>query len=203
LLAVCGVGLVVELAYGAGTGAHEETAPYWVGLLSLSYEGNLPTWFASGLLLGCSVALFANARAETEPRQRPFWVALGAVFALMSLDETVEMHERLTGTLGLGGAFHYDWVVFGAGFALLVGLATVPFLRRLPRPTARAFIVAGAVYVTGAALMELPLGWWTSEFGTHNLGYGLIDWVEETLELVGAGLFLTALLRHHPTLPQG
>jgi hypothetical protein len=33
-----------------------------------------------------------------------------------------------------------------------------------------------------------------SEQGSSNLGYGLIDWVEETLELIGISVFLHALI---------
>ena len=42
--------------------------------------------------------------------------------------------------------------------------------------------------------MELPLGLWVSEHGSSNLGYGLLDWIEETLELTGIAVFLYALM---------
>jgi hypothetical protein len=42
--------------------------------------------------------------------------------------------------------------------------------------------------------MELPLGLWVSEHGSSNLGYGLLDWIEETLELTGIAVFLYALI---------
>ncbi|MFO0630985.1 MAG: hypothetical protein U0325_35900 [Polyangiales bacterium] len=45
------------------------------------------------------------------------------------------------------------------------------------------------------------LGWWTERYGDAGLGYAMIDWVEEMLELTGASLFLFAVLRHHATLP--
>jgi hypothetical protein len=41
--------------------------------------------------------------------------------------------------------------------------------------------------------MELPLGWWAERAGDDNLGYGLLDWIEETLELAGTTTFLLAL----------
>ncbi len=44
--------------------------------------------------------------------------------------------------------------------------------------------------------MELPLGLWTDVHGDDNVGYALLDWTEETLELVGATLFVLALDRH-------
>ena len=89
----------------------------------------------------------------------------------------------------------------------MIGLVLLPqllgeyrelgFLRRLhhlsPR-TARRFVLAGALYVGGAVLFELPLGWWTARHGDDGLGYYLIVWCEETLELAGLTLFAGALL---------
>lgn len=76
---------------------------------------------------------------------------------------------------------------------LALGLAYLPFVRALAPLTRTRFALAGTIYVGGALLMELPLGWWTSVHGDDNLGYGLIDWVEESMELAGASLFLLAL----------
>ena len=42
--------------------------------------------------------------------------------------------------------------------------------------------------------MELPLGWWMDRAGSHNLTYALIDWVEESLEMIGVSVFLYALI---------
>jgi hypothetical protein len=42
--------------------------------------------------------------------------------------------------------------------------------------------------------VELALGYWTDLYGSSNHGYALIDWVEETMEMIGAGLFLAANL---------
>jgi hypothetical protein len=49
--------------------------------------------------------------------------------------------------------------------------------------------------------MELPLGWWTTHYGENTLGYALIDWLEETMEMVGATLALVALLAHRKEHP--
>ena len=44
----------------------------------------------------------------------------------------------------------------------------------------------------GAMGVELVLSYWTDLYGSSNLGYALIDWVEETMEMCGAALFLSA-----------
>ena len=191
--AVSLLGLLVELLhYQGGWG--------WpaLGLFSLSVEGNLPTWYSSLLLFGCGVALLAagsGARQSRAPFQRS-WTLLGLIFSYMSLDEAVELHEQLGKLLVLHGYQYLSWIVPAGVVVLLIGLAYLPFLRHLVPRTRRRFVLAGALYVGGALVMELPLGYWASRAGTDNLIYALIDWVEESLEIFGATLFLVSLLEH-------
>jgi hypothetical protein len=196
LLTIAGVltalGVGVEAAHSA-LGARG-LGPL-VEFLSLSYERNLPTWYASALLLGCALVLAGIARAATlaqAPGRRHWW-ALAALFLYISLDESVGLHEHLGGLLSLGGVLYFTWVVPAAVLVAVGGLAFLPFLARLPPRRRKQFIGAGVLYVGGALLMELPLGWWTERHGNDNLVYALIDHVEEALELVGASLFLAAL----------
>jgi hypothetical protein len=118
------------------------------------------------------------------------------VFAYMSLDEAVEIHEHLGGWIETGGLLYFDWVIPAAVLVLAVGIAYLRFLAHLDPQTRRRFVVAGALYVGGALLMELPLGWWTEQHGDDNLGYALMDWIEETLELAGASYFLVSLWQY-------
>ena len=169
-----------------------------VPLLSLSYEHNLPTFYSAALLLGCSLLLSliaAGARRSGE-RLVPHWWILSAGFLYISIDEVLSFHEEASQWLSLGGVLHFSWVVPAALVVLLVGAAYVPFLRLLPRAMRVRFLLAGAIYVGGAVGMELPLGYWTVHHGTDNLGYALIDAVEEAMEMLGLNLFLLALLDH-------
>lgn len=159
--------------------------------LSLSYEHNLPTWLASALHLLASASLFVCAERASSDRGR--WMALGMVFALASLDEAVELHEHLGALYAGSGALHFGWVVPGAALALVIGLSFLGFLRRLPSVDRRRFTIAAALFLGGALGMEIPLGLWTESHGDQNLGYGVIDWIEETLELAGITTFVIAL----------
>lgn len=159
--------------------------------LSLSYEGNLPTWYASVLLFSCAVLLASIARAGV-PRRAGWW-GLAAIFVYLSLDEAIELHEHLGRLVEGEGVLYFSWVIPAGAIVLALGLAYLPFVRALAPLTRTRFALAGTIYVGGALLMELPLGWWTSVHGDDNLGYGLIDWVEESMELAGASLFLLAL----------
>lgn len=174
-------------------------APVLVPLLSLSYEHNLPTWYAvllhaacAGLLIlhGLSLRNGAVARGAGPAR----WLVLGGLFAFISLDELVQIHEAASDWFDTGGVLYFGWVIPAGALVAALGLWYLPFLQALPRRTGRRFIVAGVIFVSGALLMELPLGYWTERAGADNVVYAGIDWIEESLELVGVSLFLLALL---------
>lgn len=192
LVAVAGAGLAVELLQHGPLPDLDEDL---VGLFSLSYEGNLPTWYSSALLLACAVTLAAIAPGAPA-REARYWSLLAAVFGYLSIDEAVGLHEQLNELVHLGGPLYFGWIVPAGAAVLLLGVAYLRFLRRLPPETRRRFILAGLLYVGGALVMEIPLGVWTEAHGDAGLGYSLIDFVEETLEMTGATLFLLALLRH-------
>ncbi|HUS67981.1 MAG TPA: hypothetical protein VMZ28_25785 [Kofleriaceae bacterium] len=189
------LGLVAELLHHRDPpGVSEEV----VELVSLSYEGNLPTWLSSSLLLACAVALVAIARAPgAQGAYRRHWALLGVLFGYLSIDESVELHERLNLLVDLDGPLYFGWIVPAAAVVAALGLVYLRFLLALPARLRRRFVVAGAIYVGGALLMEVPLGLWVEAHGDGGLGYALIDFAEELLEMIGASLFLFALLDHH------
>jgi hypothetical protein len=188
---VAGLGLAIEAVH---TRSHGETIELLVAKLSLSYEANLPTWLSSSLLLACAVA--AGVIAAARPPWHRHWWAISALAAWMSLDEAIELHEHLGGYFGTGGVLHYDWVIPASAIVLALAIAFWPFARALPAATRRRLVIAGVIYVVGALVMELPLGWWAEQHGNDGFGYALIDWVEETLEMVGVTLAFVALVAH-------
>lgn len=195
------LGLIAELV---SYRAHRVAFRPWIAFFSLSFEHNAPTWYASTLLFACALAL-GSVASRVEQLRLPFlrhWKALSVIFGYLSLDEATEIHEYLGGSLRLPGALHFAWIVPASVLLAVFGAAYLRFVVALPRETRRRFVLAGAIYVAGALVMELPLGWWTSRHGDENLGYALIDWFEEMLELVGAALFLVAVLRHRTTLAE-
>ena len=184
---VSGAGLAVELA-------HDHVPEQVLLHFSLSYEGNIPTWLSSSLLLGC--AIVAGLIASEATAWRRHWWGMMIAFGWVSLDEAAEIHEHLGGLIGTHGILYFDWVIPAMGVVLVLAVIYWPFLRALPRVTRNRMLLAAVIYVGGAAGMELPLGWWTERHGNAGLGYALIDWVEETLEMVGAAVALLALLSY-------
>jgi hypothetical protein len=197
---VCNAGLAVELA---SYGGWLDPRGWLRSALSLSYEGNLPTWYSSGLLWTAALSLgLCGRRAESEQVR---WWLLAALFMLMSLDEAISLHEHLGGA-EFHGVLYFSWVLPGALLVAAFGVAYLRFWLRLPRPTRRGFAWAFALYVGGALGMEFPLGAWFEAHGDENLGYALIDAVEESLEICGLSVFLVAILRHleqHRKIPSG
>ena len=188
------LGLIVELWHAR---SHDAAIEILVPRFSLSYEANVPTWFATVLLFGCALAAYGIARdVAAGGAGRRHWWAIAGIATYASLDEATELHEHLGGHLELGGALYFDWVIPAAAIVVALVLVFWPFVWALPARTRTRLMFAAAIYVVGAVGMDLPLGWWTDHAGPDNLGYALIDWVGETLELVGASLALLALVDH-------
>ena len=173
----------------------------WLYFFGLSYEQNLPTWYSSSLLLLCAVQLCLVAIGSTQ-QPAPFrlhWWLLALAFCYISLDEAAELHEDLSLLFDFGGVLYFGWVLPAAAVVVVMGILYVPFLRHLNPRTRWQFMLAGTIYVGGALGVELLLGYWTDIHGTKNLGYGLIDLLEESMEILGASLFFLALLEYLAT----
>jgi hypothetical protein len=162
----------------------------------LSHEDNLPTWLSACLLFSCAVLLALIARDERLRGSRwvRHWWVLSLIFLYISLDETAGLHENANHWFRLPGIFYFGWVIPAAILVAIVGLSYLRFLAALPERTRWQFIRAGAVYVGGALGVELVLAWWTDLAGDKNFVYALIDLVEESMEMIGASLFLLSLL---------
>lgn len=189
---VCLLGLGAEILHQFG---HTPLIETIVAVCSLSQEQNLPTWYSTIVLWSCALVLALHALAP-EPLcpRRGHWWGLATGFAYLSLDESMQIHEHLGGWIGTGGLLYFDWVIGAAIAVAAVAALYWRFLWRLPPRERRRFVIAGLIYVGGAVVLELPLGWWTEREGDLNLGYALIDWVEESLEIIGASLFFFALV---------
>ena len=175
----------------------------FVQKFNLDAENNVPTWFSSTCLFLCAVALAAITLLERVRRSKlaAHWFALSVVFALLSLDEEASFHEMLVdplrALLHTNGPFFFAWVIPGGLFVIGFVITFVGFLRGLDPYTRRSFVLAGAVYVSGALGMEM-VG--SNYYASHGLNadatYMSLAFVEEILEMSGTILFLRALLSY-------
>ncbi len=176
-----------------------------VPLFDLENEQNVPTIFTSMVLLGCSAALVGSAAVAR--RQRVYWYGLACVFLCLGVDEVAQLHEPLLfvmkgnvspGTEALARSMPLRFAQMVPEFVAL-GLAatgaTLAFLGTLPRRSAVLFALAGAIYVTGAVVFDLLTARGAQMVASEAIKT-LLRLAEEVFEMLGASLFLFALLDH-------
>jgi hypothetical protein len=172
-------------------------------LVDLDGEGNLPAWFSSFQLALISLSLWFMVFRQS-PSDRPsraFFALPATVFLLWSADETAQMHERLTGWIGLR---YVDWLpYFLSQHKALVALLIVLLLAiaRLLWPDVVAFwqtphrrvgliaLCGFCVVFLGGAVLE-TIGYKFFLNGTTPLLYQTEVCLEEFFEMFGASLIL-------------
>ena len=213
-LSAAAIALVVLLHAASQTLRFGFGHDYQLGLASRLYLGaetSLPHWLSTILLLACAVALLAVG-VVTVGRDRIRWIGLGVIFVALSLDEAAALHDLASPVFSgvfvwlghaVGGPFtalarkpNYGWEIPGALFALVVAAAYVPFLQRLPARIRWLSVAAGVLYVGGAVGIDFLEGWYSGLYGPKNPTFVALVTAEETLEMVGAALFLYAVLSH-------
>ena len=175
--------------------------PQWALSTFGTGEQNILTWLSSALLLFCAL-LLVGLGLESKQREAPMWrrwIELAAIFFLLSLDETAELHEYLTGLIKgaykVEGYLYFAWVIPGAGFTLLVFLRSLGLLRTLPAATRRGMLTAGALYLAGAIGIESVGANYSAHSGqVQDLTFQLLCTFEEGFEVLGLWWFLRTLL---------
>ncbi len=167
----------------------------------LNAETSVSTWFSVGLilLLGCSAGV-----AAASARSRATSVAWGVLAVLslaLSLDEKISIHEALPDLLGRerGAGITHEWLLPGVIIGGLAVLTAGWFLRSLDRVVKRGLVMAAGLFFGGAVGVELLSGMAIRVLGPeHLLSRAMPIWevIEESLELLGAGLALVVVLRH-------
>src|SRR4030095_3397220 len=119
----CFNGLLILVTLASDLGM---TLPPGFGQFDLKLEGNFATWYSSALLLlagGIALLIAASpAPATLRPAMyRMAWSTMALVFFALSVDETIEIHERIgywfTARVGAipgfseGGFGIFGWVV--------------------------------------------------------------------------------------------
>lgn len=178
-----------------------------VRLLDLNEELSFGTAYSVALLLGSAllVALLAvAARRQGGPAARDarWWAGLAVMFTFMGIDEGIAIHEMLIlpvrKALHTTGVLFFAWVVPYSALVAGIVVVYIRFLFRLPRQIAIRFVIAGAIYVGGAAGLELLAGWMVDTLGYADRSFPMeVEYlVEETMEMAGVAYFLTAVLRY-------
>lgn len=166
--------------------------------LRLNSEANLPTWWNAMLLLtGAGLAGLTTSTVRRAGRSRAEllgWAAVTGALVTLSLDEAVQVHERLALLAPLVPSTpSYQWVVPGALVAVVGLTCLAAASRTLPREVRRGLAVAAALYLGGAVGVESFNGWLAGTRGIGDL-YRLSTALEESLEMAGCLVAIATLL---------
>ncbi|MBL8155414.1 MAG: hypothetical protein JNM70_14615 [Anaerolineae bacterium] len=171
-----------------------------IDLFSVNAEQTIPTWYATLLLFGAAVllAMIAVAQRQDDDRSWRHWAGLAVIFVYLSMDEGAVIHEivadGLQNTLNLTGYLTFGWQIVAVPLLIVFGLLYARFLWRLPARTRNLFILAGLIYVGGALIVEAISANQYDRDGGITFPYLAIATIEEMGEMLGATLFIFALL---------
>ena len=163
-------------------------------LFDLNREGGVAAWWSSMLLMALAVSIALVARS----RRSKGWWAAAVVAGLMSLDEAVSLHERLSpivGDLLEGDTLRtFGWIVPGAIVGVGLAIAAFRLTAELGDPATRWFRVGVVAYLTGAIAFEVVGALLFDRFGEDAIPYRLSIIAEEGLEMLGAVIMVVAAL---------
>lgn len=165
-------------------------------------EVSIPSWYSTSLLFvsAALLAVITIAKQQARDRYRRHWTGLALIFLALSIDDAADLHGhmsyRLQATFETGGFLAYAWVIPAAIACVIVGLAYLRFLVDLPAPIRWRFVIGGVLFVTGALVMEMIEGRYDTQYGVENMPYRIMVAIEESLEMVGVVIFISALLTY-------
>ncbi len=180
----------------------------FVRLFYVGSDLSVPAWYSALVLALASILLFTVAfmvRSSESPRYARRWVVLGVIFAYLSCDEMLRLHERIASTLlvpaleGLGfvpgGILYYPWVIIYIPLVIIFILAYFGFWRELPARIRTLFLAAGAIFVSGALGVELFNAYHDGVGGREALVIAGTH-LEEFMEMAGVVIFVHAILSY-------
>ena len=186
-----------------GIYAIPDPSPVTVSLFKefqLDNEGNIPTWYSSLILAfnGLLLLLLGPATRRAGLPDGSYWSVLGAVFLLLSLDETAALHEKaglfVSPLISDGPVLPFGWVLIAAPLVAILGVINLRVILRLPPRIRFLLVLSGVLYVLVAMGFE-ALGWaYRLAQPGWSFAYIMLTFVEEMLELIGQTLFACVLL---------
>lgn len=170
-------------------------------ILNMDSEKSLPTFFVIIEWLIC-VALLAAITwfRRKEWWQFIYWLGILLAFAFLTADEQMSIHEAMItpvrSTLKTSGLLFFAWIIPYSIALLILTIIYLRFMIALPSRTRWLFILACALFLSGALGIELFEGRHVEQYG-RELVYALFYVaIEETLEMAGLLVFIYALMSY-------
>ena len=183
----------------------DTSRPSLLKLFFLDQETNIPSFFNTLLLLITAASAYFIYVLKKKSKQPTFhWLLICFLFLFLALDETISIHERVNLLIynkgwRSDGFFKFLWIVPYLLLALVFLLSSLSLLRSLPAKTRNGFLLAGTIYVAGAAGFEMIGGKIIDTRGMDNMLYIISASVEEILEMTGLIIFIYYLLDYLET----
>lgn len=186
----------LALATQVSSAENVETVWFWFFFFDVGREINIPAWFSAGLWL--SAGILAGYFARHASRHSNAWRLFSIVCVFFSIDETLELHERLD-VIGNELSKHlpmqlgFTWVIPGAIIAVLIVLALLRMVLMLPRTARTGLFIAGVIFIGGGVGVESLSGMFI-QGEALPWQFFLLTLVEETMEMTGIALTVASLV---------
>ncbi|WP_114854767.1 hypothetical protein [Brachybacterium sp. YJGR34] len=197
-LGIVVISLVFLTAHQRTTGLLSQNLHTVFWYFDVGREYNVATWFNSGLWL--LMGVLAVAIALFRPPLRRSWWLLAVVALFASIDEYLEVHERLDVPGNrlmerLPFDLGFSWVLLGAPLGLAIALLLLRLVLSLPSRARAGIVLGGALFLVGALGVETLNGLVLARHDglvTNAFLYGTM--IEELCEMSGLSIALAALL---------
>jgi len=168
-----------------------------IPLFQLSAENGIPAFFFGCLsLLNAVLLLLIWQARRTNAEPQIIWVFLAGLFLLFAFNELFSVHEHLVKlvmrTLGISGLLYFAGGII-SGMALLAYLFFQVW-RRLNKRVKLWLALSAITYVSGAVAFAIVGSvHHLANGGEGDLIYGVLDTIEESLEMAGLIMFAYSL----------
>lgn len=185
-----------------------EISPFMESLfrvLNVDHEVSVPAWYSASALLFSALLLWLISmhKARQKARFTLYWRILAIVFVYLSADEAAMLHENLLTPVGVamnsGEGWAFPWVFPALVLVGVFALLSLPFLLHLPRRTMILFVVSGALFVGGAAGMELFAGVFGHLYQENGAIGRAVTHLEELLEMAAIVVWIYTLASYIET----
>lgn len=177
-------------------------------ILSIGAESNLATWFTLLILFSTALVavLIGLAKRDAGAPRWGWWLGVAGVLLLASLDEQAQLHEMWVEPVRAlfsitTGPFLLAWVIPALIVAGLIAAVFLPWALRLPPRTRLWAMAAVALWIAGAAGMEMvdsaTFEWRQAMEPVRSHWVSAIMYTtEEAMEMLGITVLLHTLLVH-------
>ncbi len=178
---------------------------------NVDLELNVPTWYSSFLASSAGLLAFFTAHYYKKKNQiasKRLWLFMGFGLMAIAVDEVASFHELFLQTAHVAADFgdgqsyvQNAWLLLLPLIIIIGALVMYLLYKGLPKKTFHRIVVAAAVYLSGALVVE----YLSIPVDTESLIYNLVlTPLEEGLEMLGLWLILRALVLHitdhHPSV---